>query len=525
MSFRIIRASKDAYITNKILDGHVRDEANTGKAGTLDLFKLYNETDEFRNVINRDGEVVSVGGSLQTIELSRILVYFDLSDIENLWSDSASVSTNKVISADDSSFRCRLRLRSVYGGQTTPSNFSLRILPLNKDFEEGLGTDIGGLSDYDIVNWINASESTAWEIEGAGEVGDIAAGDLSKSDPVDAIENVTTGSGPELLEEVQYFEKGTEDLLVDVTIAVKNMLNEQIPNCGFRISFIEDEENDEKTRFIKRFGSAQAGAYYVRPELVFSWNSYTEDNKGDLYLGKDQRIYFVNYVGGTKENITASDSSAVDTGDMELAVSLSDESYSETFSVTKESTGVFYADVNISPYDSDIKANIKNEKVKLVLKWQHSSITNEIYKEETVYFKRRSESDLRNSYPHSKLTAKVVNGKLEYYNNEETTISVFLSDLSNGSASPTRIPQFRKTLVPEYCHLRIIHVESGYEIIGFDKITDSTKLSVDSEYLNFHIDMNSLFPGLFRIDLSVKYYDNEILVKDIHKFRILENLT
>ena len=39
-----LSASKDAYITNKIIGSSFRaTDANLGQAGTLDLFKLYDE--------------------------------------------------------------------------------------------------------------------------------------------------------------------------------------------------------------------------------------------------------------------------------------------------------------------------------------------------------------------------------------------------------------------------------------------------------------------------------------------------
>ena len=42
--YRIISASKDTYITNKIVNNKFRaTDANLGQAGTLDLFKLYAE--------------------------------------------------------------------------------------------------------------------------------------------------------------------------------------------------------------------------------------------------------------------------------------------------------------------------------------------------------------------------------------------------------------------------------------------------------------------------------------------------
>ena len=42
--YKIINASKDAYITNKIIGSSLRaKDSNTGGASSLDLFKLYDE--------------------------------------------------------------------------------------------------------------------------------------------------------------------------------------------------------------------------------------------------------------------------------------------------------------------------------------------------------------------------------------------------------------------------------------------------------------------------------------------------
>ena len=69
--YRIISGSKDTYITNRIINNKFRaTDANVGLAGTLDLFKLYDES--------------TISGSTTPIELSRILIKFDYKDIQNL---------------------------------------------------------------------------------------------------------------------------------------------------------------------------------------------------------------------------------------------------------------------------------------------------------------------------------------------------------------------------------------------------------------------------------------------------------
>ena len=136
--YRILTASKDTYITDKIINNKYRaTDANVGHAGTLDLFKLFDES--------------TLSGSTQPIELSRVLIKFDLTPLRKLTGSSLSIS--------DSSFKCTLKLHDVYGGQTTPSNFKLIVFPLSRSFDEGVGMDIISFADLDSCNWITSSIS------------------------------------------------------------------------------------------------------------------------------------------------------------------------------------------------------------------------------------------------------------------------------------------------------------------------------------------------------------------------------
>ena len=135
--YKIISASKDTYITNKIINNKFRaTDANLGQAGTLDLFKLYAE---------------NISGSDKTpTELSRILIYFDLNEVKNMQNE-------KKIDVGDSSFKAELCLHDIYGGQTTPDNFHIISFPLAKPFDEGKGFDVVNYTDLDSTNFITAS--------------------------------------------------------------------------------------------------------------------------------------------------------------------------------------------------------------------------------------------------------------------------------------------------------------------------------------------------------------------------------
>jgi hypothetical protein len=121
---RILSASKDTYITNKIINNSFRaTDANVGEAGTLDLFKLYDEN------------TLSADGSGEAIELTRLLIKFPISEIR-------SMDTSGTIDINSTSFKCFVKLHDVYGGQTTPRNFKTILFPLSKSFAEGTGMNV-----------------------------------------------------------------------------------------------------------------------------------------------------------------------------------------------------------------------------------------------------------------------------------------------------------------------------------------------------------------------------------------------
>ena len=138
--YLIITASSDTYITDKIIDAKFRaEDANVGRAGTLDLFKLYNET--------------TLSGTDNPNELSRLLIKFDYAKIKEL--------TGSTLDISHSSFNATLELKNFLGGQTMPDDFTVIVHPLSRTFDEGIGQDVAAFADLDSCNFLTSSISTA----------------------------------------------------------------------------------------------------------------------------------------------------------------------------------------------------------------------------------------------------------------------------------------------------------------------------------------------------------------------------
>ena len=107
-----LTASADTYITNRYISSFLATGSNVGRAGTLDLFKLYG---------------VKMSGSTPLTELSRLLVKFDLAQLRT------AVSEGRV-SITDSSFKAYMRLKAVYGGQPPQMNFTAVVMPCSRSW-------------------------------------------------------------------------------------------------------------------------------------------------------------------------------------------------------------------------------------------------------------------------------------------------------------------------------------------------------------------------------------------------------
>lgn len=275
--YRLLPVLKDTYITNKIISGQRAESANVGQAGTLDLFKLYDET--------------YLSGTAAPIELSRILIQFDYSSLQALTASVLDITTG--------SFQALINLKDIYGGQTVPSNFTLELFPLSKSFDEGRGHDVVAFRDIDSANWLTASMSplVTWSQAGAGATGSLG-GDF------DAITSGTLGTTASVGFGVrQTFARGDEDLLMDVTRLVSASMVGLLPNNGFRISYIASEEQDVTTRFVKRFGANNAFNKTLHPKLIVKYNGdvITDPSAAPLF-DTTQSLYVYNSVNGVYQN-------------------------------------------------------------------------------------------------------------------------------------------------------------------------------------------------------------------------------
>lgn len=475
-------ASSDLYITDKIINKSIRaTDANTGKAGTLDLFKLYDETE--------------LTGSDKQNELSRILVKFDLTKPKEMIANALDVGHK--------SFSAKLKLFDVRSGHATPSRFSVVAYPLSRSFEEGIGRNLSNFSDLGVSNFFTASVANgspvAWVVSGANGKGGL------NTNSIDLITSGTIGGVEFQFSGDQFFETGNEDLSIDVTRAISGTLKGDVPDLGFRISFSGSDESDKKTRFVKRFASRHTSNPLIRPRLEISFDDSMIDNRSFFYFDNPGTIFLRNSKGTLLTNLKAGGSQI--TGDDSLKVKLKKGSYSQEFNASQVKggsygtgiVGVYSASFSIG---SEVSTEYERGKTLSSLIAKEKEVTFEEYwysNDGTKGFYTGSLTILAENTQSSVFGDDVelysTNCRSSYFTKDREKIRLFGVNRTKDQNASRKKPISKKSEIFEKAYYRVLDADSLDVIFDFGEDDNSTRISVDSSgmYFNFHMDV--LHPG------------------------------
>lgn len=459
-----LTASADTYITNKVINhSFSASDANVGRAGTIDIFKLYDEA--------------SLPWEAVTTELSRGLIKFDMSRLQELTATALDYSS--------SNFRAELILFDVNSGLPSPSDFTISVFPLLKKWDEGNGRDVAGFRDIDVANWLTASFSLSaslWGLPGASS----ASYDFDQS-----------------YERKQTF-IGHENLCVDVTPIVSGILAGAIENNGFRLSITSSQEADQKTYFVKRFASRHVKNELKRPLLRVSWADYVIDDQIDFRLNLTGSLFLNSFERGAPANIKSGSAFAELSGDNCMSLLVTKDSFSKTVSVSQRKLpGSFLRTVGV--YQAQL-ALFGGEMLQSASLLEHATVSGSIEMDTfwksndgTVCFFTGSlivkapDATSFNQVPRI-LSARTTNCKKEYSLSESPRLRVFVIDNAE-QPRPSKYYFQKKSVHLTKVYYSVIDTLTGEIVIPFMELNDATRLSCDSEGLYFDLDLTSFVKG------------------------------
>lgn len=462
--FKILKADKDTYVTDRIVNSVRSYGANIGIAGSIDLFKLYGAT---------------MTGTLHNVELSRALIHFDLSPLISL------VSAKKV-DYHNGSFFARVQLTDVYGGQATPDRYTLTVSPLSMSFNEGHGKDVVYYGDYDVTNFLTASNSSTWMLSGCNLAGTVGT-------PCDYYSGSVAST--------QFFTTGEENLDVDVTQAIIAVLSGTIPDSGFRIAFTSSEETDFSTYFVKRFASRQAYDESKHPRLVVGFDDSIRDSSEGMTLDSSETLFLFNYDHGTPTNLAVTGQNCIALK-MQLAVSGGFREFaftgSQHYAGANAVTGVYSASIVIPSSDAAVAGALaaSGSVLKFTPVWGNLSGTVAYLTgtQVTVIPPTRGSTSL--APKKFVVTAGNVPDQVDV--SDIFTVRVNVFDYTSPLVTVTRLPvnspgALQGTVTDAFYSIRETTTQSV--LVPFDTTNGSTRLSSDNSGLFFQLDCSNLEPG------------------------------
>jgi len=204
-----------------------------------------------------------------------------------------------------------LRMFNAVHGQPLPRDLVLTARPITKTWDEGYGLDMDSYSDkgYPLVTgstWHTASGYVKWDTPG---------GDVS----LDAKNNYT-----------DYFEKGDENLEINITNLMEDWLYGTRSNYGMLIQVTSSQEafngsegtlaevlslnltGSKKSYYTKKFHGRTSEYFFKRPIIEARWDyNRIKDDRGKAHYSSSllrntdnlNTLYLYNYVGGKLRNI------------------------------------------------------------------------------------------------------------------------------------------------------------------------------------------------------------------------------
>lgn len=489
--YKILKADKDAYITNKIIADVRAITSNVGSAGSLNLFKLYGMTSS---------------GSVPNVELTRALVHFDLDPLRSLYAAGKLDPSNR-------SFECKMKLSDVYGGQPTPTNFILTVHPLSRSFDEGLGKDVVYHSDTDVCNWLTASSGNVWYVSGCSLSGALP-------NAVDYITSATFGGSVVSLRSTQLFSTGEEDLEVDVTAAISATLCGLLPDAGFRIAYNESQETDEHTYFVKRFASRTAFNADVRPKLIVKFDDSVQDDSQMLNFDSTSSLFLYNFSRNRLAPILSGSALTPVLGlnsvILKLSTEISGGTYELAFTGSQHRSGVnwvtgtYSASVYIPTSNATLAAKLTaSGSVKFTPIWGSLDgtvgfVTGSVIR--AFPADRTAASDTNKSY-----IISVLGMNSSYTSDETVPLRVHIFDATSPIVVASRRPVEMPGLVIRDVHYQVRDPDTSVIHIPFDTTKNSTRLSSDAKGMFFKLDTSNLTKDrTYVIDLKITLGDTEL---------------
>jgi len=492
-----LECEKDAYIQNKIVNSSFRaDDANTGKASVLSLFKLYDES--------------ALSGTTNPIENSRILAKFNLNPIRDITGSNGLLTGTRLTSA-----KFTLKLFDVLHNDTVPSNFNVVVYPISKSWDEGHGIDSNVYRDVGTCNWLTASGMTdVWNLSGA-----MSGGYVGQPD----IDYITGSTALGDLFVTQNFDDGTEDLSMNITTICSATIAGLIPDQGLVIAFSGTEETDSYSRWTKKFFSRHTQHKEFAPRIEVSWDDSTRDNRDNFVFDATGSLFFYNVVRGALTTVTSASGDQSSLSVEVTAFSASSGStaiYTNTFTANEIMTGIYSCSFAIDSFQTELTGQIATfTSATFYDYWKNTDLT-KAYMTGTFDINEPSRTGFLKQ---KRYAANITNLRPEYYSTETARMRVFANEI-NYVTNSSKLPSESQSFVVDKAYYQLRSLNSNEVLIAYDTTTDTTRMSYDQMGMYFDLNMTACRPvgEIFKLEVMFNVDGVKHYIEDVFKFKVIK---
>ena len=476
MGIRRYFADKDSTITNAYMH-NLKTRAvksNMGESDTLEVFSIY-------------GQVNTTSS-----ESSRILVQFPVQQILQ--------DRSVLLVPQSGSVQFILKLSNAEHGNTTPRKFNLVVAPLSSSWEEGFGLDMETYSHLDAVNWLSSSLTSSWQNTGS-----------------DYLNTPQTQS---------YFDRGNEDLEVDITSIVESWLTGTIPNNGVIIKLPDTLENQARTYYTKKFFARGSQFFFKRPYIEARYNeailddrnyffnssslSPPEDNINRLYMYNRHRGLLSDIGGNLTSSIYCSIYSGT-LGPAGLPLPIKNNADLGYVPVTRVRKGIYQAEVCVLT-DARVLFDV----------WHDGNST--YYYTGSAFDVKSGDGDNESDFQITDYSVNITNLKTVYSSKEQARLNLYIRDKNWDPTIYTIAKANPENFTIRKAYYTIFRIIDNLTIIPYgDGNIEFTRLSYDDTGNYFDLDMSLFEPGYtYGIKFKFKEFGLDTEQREVFKFRVEE---
>lgn len=231
------------------------------------------------------------GGAIGEQKYSRFLFKFDETRLKDLYTGGTYTDLSKLTHTlkmtNTASFDTQY-LNGTMGGKDRASSFDLIVFEINQDWDNGVGYDydvpfiVAGDIAYsnEASNWVEAQTGVEWA-NGTG---------------------VYSGSPSGITVNIQHFDKGNENLEIDITDYVNGLIT-GATNYGLGIAYAKafEEMNTTQLQYVGFFTNNTQTFY--EPYVETNYDNHIVDDRHNFFLDKPNKLYLYVNLNGNPTNL------------------------------------------------------------------------------------------------------------------------------------------------------------------------------------------------------------------------------